>query len=136
MNTEIAIIWYNHEIVGFWFGSKLIWNKKFEEVKGGSLKKTVLLLPIIEAIKFGLVFISGMSATRLTILAIILQKQIDELKKMEIKTNFSTSESVCDGDCNNCNIYEKCEDEITQITNAEFVTKENPDEDKDEEGWN
>lgn len=86
MNVDMTIIWDKGEPIAFWFGSTLIWetNKITTEI---DFIDTKISLPVKEAIKFSLIFLSGISAKRLEILILILAKKINELKALRIETD-------------------------------------------------
>ena len=82
MIVDMAIIWDKGEPIAFWFGSTLVWetDKITNEI---DFIDTKISLPVKEAIKFSLIFLSGMSAKRLETLILVLTAKINELKSLE-----------------------------------------------------
>lgn len=82
MNIEIVIIWYNGKPAGLWYHDKLLWETE-EVIIETELLKTVVVLPLLEAIRYTAILINGMTIDRLSELLDTIKVKILELNKLK-----------------------------------------------------
>lgn len=82
MNVEIVIIWYDGKLVGLWYHDKLLWETE-EVIIETELLKTVVVLPLLEAIRYTAILINGMTIDRLSELLDTIKVKILELNKLK-----------------------------------------------------
>jgi len=86
MNIEIVIIWDNNEPIAFWFNDKLIWESD-KIIVDIDLLTTTINLPLVEAIKFSLIFTNGLTVDRLIILLAAVEAEVAKLEKLKQEEN-------------------------------------------------
>lgn len=84
MNVEIVITWYNGKPAGLWYDSKLLWETE-EVVIETNLLKTIVVLPFLEAIKYTVILINGLTADRLFVILEVIKIKIAELNKLKLE---------------------------------------------------
>lgn len=84
MNVEIVITWYNGKPTGLWYDDRLLWETK-EVVIKTNLLKTIVVLPLLEAIKYTAILINGLTADRLFVILEVIKIKIAELNKLKLE---------------------------------------------------
>ena len=96
MNAEITITWYENKIVNLWFGETLIWEAKDVLVLETNPLKTVVILPLVEAIRFVHIITQGITANRLVILLAAVKIECKRLEKLQ--ANQENDNEIYDAD--------------------------------------
>ena len=82
MNVEIVITWYNGKPISFWYNDELVWETS-KIVTDTKLLKTVVVLPLLESIRYINMLINGLTTDYLLIIHGSIQKKIEELNEVK-----------------------------------------------------